>query len=120
MMCGSVCKDFSSMGKQAGLSGQWVLLSGIMLALVKKVKPLMLLHECTRTYPFELFEQLLPGYTDFHAILDPVEFGAPVKRSRSYDAVVTWFCLSLVLVFRLQDVEYIPLIFDFIEFVISH
>lgn len=86
--CGSVCKDWSTMGNQKGFNGTYVLLCAIMFALVERVKPKALLHECTERFPADIFEQVLNEYTDNHTIMQCANFGAPVKRTRAYDFVV--------------------------------
>ena len=89
MVAGSVCKDWSSVGKQEGFTGKWVTLCALMIALCKRLQPLVLFHECTLRFPHNVFEKLLgKTHDDFHAAMTPVDFGAPVKRGRSYDAVV--------------------------------
>ena len=89
MVCGSVCKDFSSMGKGEGLTGQWVFLTAIMISLCITLQPTILFHECTSRFPFHVFSELLgTNFKDHHCVLTPVSFGAPVQRTRSYDAIV--------------------------------
>eukprot|EP00438_Fugacium_kawagutii_P013150 Skav233654 [mRNA] locus=scaffold2779:909491:910581:+ [translate_table: standard] len=87
-ICGSVCKDYSTMGLQKGLNGTYVLLAAIMLAMIKKLRPAALLHECTVRFPAQLFEEVLNEYVDHHAELQCKNFGAPVRRARAYDLVV--------------------------------
>ena len=86
--CGSVCKDWSTMGQQKGFNGTYVLLCAIMFALVKQMRPKALLHECTERFPADIFEQVLMEYADNHTIMQCTNFGAPVKRTRAYDFVV--------------------------------
>lgn len=76
------------MGKQKGFTGEWVTLCALMLALAKRVKPMCLFHECTKLFPFEVLQMALAGYTDHHVLSDPSTMGVPVRRCRSYDAVI--------------------------------
>ena len=88
MVAGSVCKDWSTMGKGEGFTGKWVILAGIMLALCRRLQPLILFHECTLRFPHKVFDALLgKTHQDFHSAIAPTDFGAPVRRGRSYDAV---------------------------------
>lgn len=88
IVAGSVCKDWSSMGSQQGFTGAYVTLCAIMLAVTKRLQPLCLVHECTRLFPFSVFETVLTNHVDHHMILECQNFGAPVKRGRAYDVIV--------------------------------
>ena len=81
-------QDWSSMGRQEGFCGNYGILAAVMLALTSRLKASLLIHECTRLFPYSVFEKILSGYRDYHQILECAQFGAPVKRSRSYDVVV--------------------------------
>lgn len=90
MICGSICKDWSSMGKGEGFCGQWVLLAAIMISLVKRLSPAVFYHECTIRFPWKIFDSMLSEtHKTYHSSLTPRMFGAPVQRSRSYECVVT-------------------------------
>lgn len=79
------------MGKGEGFCGKWVLLAALMLALCLRLQPLVFFHECTIRFPFEMLSQILgKTYCGFHAAITPTEFGAPVQRKRSYDAIAAW------------------------------
>lgn len=94
LVAGSVCKDYSTMGKQLGLNGQYVLIAAIMMAVVAFLTPSVFMHECTRRFPNEVFTDILKDFQDFPAILNCPSFGCPVKRSRAYDLVIhKKFCL---------------------------
>ena len=88
LIAGSVCKDWSTMGKQNGFNGNFTMLCAVMLAIWRRVRPIVFIHECTRLFPYHILEKALKGSTDHHLILDPPNHGAPVRRSRSYDAVI--------------------------------
>eukprot|EP00434_Breviolum_minutum_P036140 symbB.v1.2.032011.t1/scaffold3771.1/size50609/2 len=88
LIAGSVCKDWSTMGKQNGFNGNFTMLCAVMLAICRRVRPIVFIHECTRLFPYHILEKALKGSTDHHLILDPPNHGAPVRRSRSYDAVI--------------------------------
>ena len=45
MWCGSVCKDWSPMSSQNGFSGKWMPLFGVMIGLVRLLKPRCFFHE---------------------------------------------------------------------------
>ena len=45
MWCGSVCKDWSPMSSQSGFSGKWMPLFGVMIGLVRLLKPRCFFHE---------------------------------------------------------------------------
>ena len=90
MVAGSVCKDWSSMGKGAGFTGQWVVLCALLIALCARLQPVLLVHECTLRFPHQVFDQLLgKTHRDYHADMSPLQFGVPVRRGRAYDAVAT-------------------------------
>ncbi|CAJ1330120.1 unnamed protein product [Effrenium voratum] len=76
------------MGSQQGFTGAYVTLCAIMLAVTKRLQPLCLVHECTRLFPFSVFETVLTNHVDHHMILECQNFGAPVKRGRAYDVIV--------------------------------
>ena len=88
IVAGSVCKDFSSMGKGEGFLGNYVTLCAVFLTLCKICKPALVIHECTPRFPFKIFEETLSKYTDHHSILNAQNFGVPVSRNRSWDALV--------------------------------
>lgn len=79
------------MGKQQGFTGVWNILCAIMFSLVRFLQPTFLLHECTARFPYRVIDAVVgKTHVDFHSTLSPVFFGAPVKRLRCYDSVVTW------------------------------
>ena len=51
LIAGSVCKDWSTMGRQAGFAGSHTALCAIMLAVAKHLDVDLLLHECTQRFP---------------------------------------------------------------------
>ena len=89
IIAGSVCKDFSSMGKGAGFLGQYVILCAIFISLCYVTKPALVIHECTPRFPFQIFEQTLGTYTDYHTLLNAADFGVPVQRNRAWDAILS-------------------------------
>lgn len=88
VVAGSVCKDFSSMGKGDGFLGQYVTLCAIFIALCRKTQPTLIVHERTPRFPFSVFTDLLPNFTDHHSVLNAHQFGVPVQRNRAWDAIV--------------------------------
>ena len=89
IIAGSVCKDFSSMGKGAGFLGQYVILCAIFISLCYVTKPALVIHECTPRFPFQIFEQTLGTYTEYHTLLNAADFGVPVQRNRGWDAILS-------------------------------
>ena len=98
VMAGSVCKDWSSMNQgRKELLGSYVLPFAISLALVRFIQPMAFLHECTRMFKPGLFEDTFVndkpdkfglGYTLTSWLLDPQDFGFPVRRSRVYTCLM--------------------------------
>ncbi len=89
MMAGSVCKDFSSMnqGRQE-LLGSYILPFAVSLAFVRWLQPMVFWHECTRLFKPKVFEYSLPTYSRSSWLLDPQDFGFPVRRSRVYTSLL--------------------------------
>ena len=42
-----------------------------------------------RVSPFQIFEQTLGTYTDYHTLLNAADFGVPVQRNRAWDAILS-------------------------------
>ena len=89
IVAGSVCKDWSTMNHvRETLTGKYVLPFSIMLGLVRRLQPMMFLHECVRSFRPSLLSRFLPTFTLQHALLEPTFFGFPVKRGRAYSALM--------------------------------
>ena len=89
LIAGSVCKDWSSMNAiRAQLLGKFVEPFGAMVALAKILRPKIFVHECTRMFDWTTLEENLPEHNLHSMILDPTMFGMPVKRGRSYCALI--------------------------------
>ena len=73
-----------------GFLGESVLPFVILCALVRAWKPALFIHECTRLFKWDVFdkEDLLGDYTIHSTIVDPTEYGFPIKRGRAYSAIV--------------------------------
>lgn len=56
LVAGSTCKDWSSMGSQKGFFGPSTIAFIIMACLVRRVRPAVFLHECTRTFKWQIFQ----------------------------------------------------------------
>ena len=69
------------MGSRKGFLGDSVVPFAVMIALTRRLRPALFVHECTRTFAWNLFEQLFVGYSVHHQITQPSDFGFPVKRS---------------------------------------
>ncbi|CAE7731277.1 hhaIM [Symbiodinium sp. CCMP2456] len=89
LMAGSTCKDWSSMGKAHGFFGPNGIAFVVMIAVVQKIKPIVFLHENTRSFDFSMLAFLLSdSYQLHHTFLKPEDFGCPAKRTRSYSALI--------------------------------
>ena len=89
IMAGSVCKDWSYMNQnRQELVGKYILPFAVMLSLCLRLSPAVFFHECTAAFKPDLLARYLPRHQIMHTILDPVDFGFPVKRGRSYSALV--------------------------------
>ena len=69
-----------------GLLGQYVLPFAVLLALVKYLDPDFFFHENTRNFRSGVFDQVLQNHQNRHVALSPVDYGAPSRRMRVYDA----------------------------------
>ena len=78
----------SSMGKGLGFLGNHALAFVIMIAVVRKLRPIAFLHENTRNFDYATLQMLLPEYQLHHTFLRPEEYGCPAKRTRSYCAMI--------------------------------
>ena len=80
----------SSMGSQKGFLGKSLLAFVILCCLVRRWRPVLFLHECTRLFKWQVFldEQLLPGYLIHSMLVNPTEYGFPINRSRAYSSIV--------------------------------
>ena len=78
----------SSIGLQRGFFGAHTLAFAVMICIIRKTRPVLFLHECTRTFAHSVLELLLPMYQLHHAMLKPADFGCPASRSRNYCCLV--------------------------------
>ena len=76
------------MGSRKGFLGESVLPFAIMLTLVRYLRPALMVHECTRTFRWQIFARLLPGYEIQPCLTEPADYGFPVRRERSYTALI--------------------------------
>ena len=90
LFAGSVCKDWSPMSSQSGFCGKWMPLFGVMIGLIRAIKPRCFFHENSNKFDSSVFEQLLADlkYELHHEILDPRDFGLPVRRPRAWDCIL--------------------------------
>ena len=89
MVAGSVCKDWSSMGKNQQWLGQHAMLCAIFIALTRTWAPALCIHECTPRFDYKMLHSLLrPEHEGFHQILSPSANGCPVQRTRAYDCLI--------------------------------
>lgn len=89
MMQGSVCKDWSSMNQsRQELLGAYILPFACSLGLARFLSPMAFLHECTRLFRPAILQKVFPEFSLHHSLLDPQDFGFPVRRSRAYTALV--------------------------------
>lgn len=71
MVSGTSCVDWSSMGNSLNLAGRSVLPFSVQLQLVKRAKPVVWFHECTRTFDPKIFGTYLPDYKVYSSIQRP-------------------------------------------------
>lgn len=84
------------MGSRKGFLGESVRPFSIFVAITRRIRPAVVLHECTRSFRWQIFEangdnskkSFFPGYSIHHILTNPPDFGWPVQRSRSYTAIV--------------------------------
>ena len=78
------------MGSQKGFLGKSLLAFVILCCLVRRWKPVLFLHECTRLFKWTVFDDqdLLSGYVCHSTIVNPTEYGFPINRSRAYSAIL--------------------------------
>ena len=77
------------MGKAHGFFGPNGIAFVVMIAVIQKIKPIMFLHENTRSFDFSMLAFLLSdSYQLHHTFLKPEDFGCPAKRTRSYSALI--------------------------------
>ncbi|CAE7776792.1 unnamed protein product, partial [Symbiodinium necroappetens] len=89
IFAGSVCKDWSTMNRQRQpFTGRYMVPFGIMLGLVRLLSPRIFFHECTRQFRPSLLAKSLPGFQLIHKVLEPIDFGWPGRRGRSYSALL--------------------------------
>ena len=92
------CCCRSSMGGRAGFMGASVVPFVIMICIARKTKPRLMIHECTRSFKWKVWEaqegddgeefSFFPGYECHHLLTSPLDYGQPVHRSRSYSALI--------------------------------
>ena len=61
-MAGTSCTDWSSMGTQTSLAGSTVLPFAVELQMVKRRRPRVFFHECTRNFRPSILQEYLPGF----------------------------------------------------------
>ena len=78
------------MGSQRGFLGDSVLAFSILCALIRRWRPALFVHECTKLFKWQVFdqEQLLGDYTIHSTMVSPKDFGFPINRTRAYSAIV--------------------------------
>ena len=71
MVSGTSCVDWSSMGNCMNLAGRSALPFSVQLQWVRKVKPVVFIHECTRTFDPTILQRYLPDYKVHSSIQRP-------------------------------------------------
>lgn len=61
-MAGTSCTDWSSMGTQTSLAGHTVLPFAVELQLIKRRRPVVFFHECTRNFRPQILQEYLCGF----------------------------------------------------------
>lgn len=89
LVAGSVCKDWSSMNSnRSQLLGRFVLPFATMVGLARFLNPKLFVHECTRQFDTTTLAANMPQHRIHTTLLEPRTFGLPVRRGRSYCALV--------------------------------
>ena len=81
---GTLCTAWSPAGLQ---DGETALSHAHFLAwagLRRKLEEPLIIQECTDKFPREVFDQVLPQYNWQCIVLDPQQFGWPVRRPRQW------------------------------------
>ena len=83
---------WSPQGARAGTDHDSHLAFLIWACRVRKARPVLLVHECTKTFPFDLLQWWLDDLYDLkEALFEPSDFGHPIRRpGRRY----TWGFLA--------------------------
>ena len=68
-MAGTSCTDWSSMGLQSSLAGSTVLPFAVQLQLVKRRRPRVFFHECTRNFRPQILQEYLPGFLTWRTVV---------------------------------------------------
>lgn len=76
------------MGSRTGFLGPSVLAFAIFAAVLRAVRPKLLVHECTQTFDASIFSVLFPDYHCQSLLTHPADYGFPVKRTRLYSLLV--------------------------------
>ena len=82
---GSPCTDYSALGKGAATFGATVLVLLTFLLVVRRDRPLVILHENVCRQPVWIFEFCLGDlYIIQHIVVSPEDFGHPIRRSHKF------------------------------------
>ncbi|CAJ1385794.1 unnamed protein product, partial [Effrenium voratum] len=101
-MAGTSCQDWSSMSQVLSLAGKTVLPFAVELQLIRRKRPHVYFHECTRNFRASILEKFLPGYRVHSMIQRPTERGFPIQRTRRYTACIR---LDMELVRPIEEIK---------------
>lgn len=87
-IAGSVCVDYSAMGKRRGVFGEYILPLVVWLHLAARMLPDVLIHECAPRFPVWILELFLPQYKFLHKVWCPTDGGVPAARPRCYSIAI--------------------------------
>lgn len=83
-LLGSPCTAYSSMGfmdaEEAMSFAHFLAWAGLRRALEEPI----IVQECTKGFPRDIFAKVLPQYDFMAEVLDPYTYGWPVKRPRQW------------------------------------
>lgn len=76
------------MGNRLGFFGDSVISFVVLCCITRYTKPVLFVHECTKSFQPNIFRILFVDHQVHHCITDPTDYGVPCHRRRSYTAVV--------------------------------
>ena len=83
-LAGSSCTAWSPAGLTDGATAMTHAYFLAWVARRRLIQEPIVVHECTDGFPRDLFDLLLPMYNWSSARIDPISYGAPVRRVRQW------------------------------------
>ena len=87
LFMGTECTDYSTVGATLQLAGPTSRTFAISLEYMRRLRPHVTCHECTRTHDMTIFQKYLPGFHIARCVTDARKHGWPARRQRSYSAI---------------------------------